>query len=125
MLEAGKIRAVSPIDISEGSGGQYALADAARAWTLLWLTIKALGWSARTALSPSSLPVRVSFKHGRTSFYGTLIPNPRFYELIMGWPIGWTAPEGQVTEFPAWLRRSRGLFSRLLTEFREVGEPDG
>ncbi|MEO6217775.1 MAG: hypothetical protein ABIO86_17235 [Sphingomonas sp.] len=117
IVERGQIRSVSPIDIAAGSGGQYALNETARSWTTLWLTMKALGWSARTAISPSSLPVRVSFKHGRGSFLSTLIPNPRFYEMIMVWPIGWTAPEGQVTEFPAWLRRSRGLFSRLLTEF--------
>lgn len=121
MLEAGNVRAVSPIDISEGSGGQFPLAETARTWTLLWLTMKAVGWSAKTATSPSSLPVRVSFKHGKSSFYGTLMPNPRFYELIMGWPIGWTAPEGRVTEYPAWLRRSRGQFSKLLTDWR----PDG
>jgi hypothetical protein len=40
----------------------------------------------------------------------------------MGWPIGWTAPGASVTEFAAWLRRSRGQFSSLLTSFHPDGE---
>ncbi len=89
---------------------------------MLWLILRALGWRAATAGHPSSLPVRVSFKHGKSSFIGTLTPNPQFYELIMGWPIGWTAPEEQVTAFSAWLQRSRGQFSNLLSTF--IAEPE-
>jgi hypothetical protein len=71
----------------------------------------------------SSARARVTYEHGRSSSIGELISNPRFYELTMGWPIGWTAPEGQVTEFAAWLRRSRMQFLRLLTVFDP--EPGG
>jgi hypothetical protein len=122
VIEDGQIRVVSPIDISKESGGQYALCETTRGWTALWLMLKALGWSARTATSPSSPPVRVSFKHGKASYLGGLIANPRFYEMVMGWPIGWTAPGEQATEFAAWLRRSRGRFSNLLTSWTRDGE---
>lgn len=118
---AGSIQPRSPLEISEGSGGQYSLSEAARSWTVLWMVLKAVGWTASMATSPSSLPVRVSWQHGKKSFLAGLTPNPRFYEMIMGWPIGWTDAEQPVTEFPAWLLRSRGLFSRLLSEFNERG----
>lgn len=113
------IRAVSPDYAGPNSGGQFPLAETARVWTKLFLTMRALGM--RQTSPPSSLQVRLSFKHGKDCFYGSLMPNPQFYELIMGWPIGWTAPEGSVTEFAAWLRRSRGQFSNLLTNFRPEG----
>jgi len=103
------------MNIPAHSGGQYALGESARTWTSLWLIMKALGWTPTTAMYPSSPPVRVSFQHGRTSFVGALISNPRFYEMVMGWPIEWTEPEAPATEFAAWLRRSRGLFSSLLS----------
>jgi hypothetical protein len=51
-----------------------------------------------------------------------LTSNPRFHEMMMGWPIGWTASGESVTEFPAWLRRSRGQFSRLLMAFDPEGD---
>ena len=120
----GAIRLTSPHDISEGSGGQFALNESARMWTALWLTMKALGWSATTAVCRSSHPVLVSFKHGKSSFLATLMPNPQFYEMSMGWPVGWTEPEVPVTGFAVWLQRSRGQFSRLLTNFpSDDGEP--
>lgn len=62
----------------------------------------------------SSRHVRVSFKHGTCSYVTGLISNPHFYELAMGWPIGWTGPEAQVTGFAAWLQRSRGALSEAL-----------
>lgn len=116
LIEQGSVKVVSPIDISEGSGGQFALSESARSWTSLWLTMQAAGWTPATSYR-SSLPVRVSFKNGSGSLISTLRPNPHFYELMMGWPIGWTAPEQPVTEFAAWLRRSRSQFSRLLTSW--------
>ncbi len=116
---------MSPIDIASGSGGQFPLSDTARSWTILWLTLKALGWRSAMKGCLSSLPVRVSFKHGKSSFYGTLMPNPRFYELIMGWPIGWTEPEAPVTGYAAWLQRSRGQFLKLLTTFRTEASDEG
>jgi hypothetical protein len=121
-IENGLIKAVSPIDISKGSGGQFALNTASRTWTALWLTLQAVGWSAAMAICPCSLPVRVSFKHGKGSFFGDLTANPRFYDLMMGWPIGWTRPGVPVTEFAAWLQRSRGQFSKLLTNWTPEGD---
>ncbi len=115
ILDRGTFRVTSPLDISEGSGGQYPLSETARAWTSLWLTLQAVGWTSKMASSPSSHQVRVSFKNGKGSCIASLKPNPQFYEMIMGWPIGWTAPGAQVTGYAAWLRRSRGQFSRLLT----------
>lgn len=125
VVSAGTLKTVSPIDIAEGSGGQFALNEAARSWTMLWLTLEAIGWSYSATACPSSLPVRVSFKHGRGSFLSGLTPNPQFYEMVMGWPIGWTAPGAPVTGFAAWLLRSRGLFSSLLSGVMagEEGEP--
>ncbi len=111
------MRPCSPIEISEGSGGQISLSQSSRAWTVAWMGLRALGWTSSKATSPCSLPVRLSFKSGKNSFFSGLISNPRFHEMMMGWPIGWTAPVAPVTEFQAWLRRSRGQFSRLLSTF--------
>jgi len=124
LIEAGEIRLVSPQDITTGSGGQFSLSESARSWTSLWSTLKAVGWAATPASFRSSPRVRVSFKHGKGSSLRDLIPNPLFYELTMGWPIGWTAPEAPATGYAAWLRHSRGAFSRLLTSWTP-GEADG
>lgn len=113
----GAVATVAPMDISEGSCGQFSLTNSARIWASLWMVLKAVGWSAALATPPSSHPVRVSFKHGNTSFVSGLISNPQFFEMVMGWPIGWTAPERPVTAFAAWLQRSRGRFSNLLSDF--------
>lgn len=103
-----------PFDTAETSSGQYSLSNAARAWTKGWLAMRALGW--RPVEMPRSLPpVRVSFRLGTGSFIGGLISNPRFFELTMGWPIGWSAPEEPVTGFAAWLQRSRTELSTLLS----------
>lgn len=118
MIDNGTIRALPPFDIPSTSGGQFAMAETTRAWTMLWLAARGLGLSMATMNSPSSPPVRLTFRGGRGSFFADLTPNPRFYELAMGWPTEWTAPEGQVTGFAAWLRRSRGQFSSLLTNFQ-------
>jgi hypothetical protein len=82
-----------------------------------------MGWSAATATSLSSHPVRASFKNGKRSYLTGLISNPRFYEMTMGWPIGWTAPGEQVTGYAAWLQRSRGQYSKLLTSWTRDGTP--
>lgn len=114
MVHQGSVQPRSPFYTAEGSSGQYSLSNAARTWTKLWLTMKALGW--RPMPSPlSSLPVRVSFNPGTGSYIAGLISNPRFFELTMGWPIGWTAPGEQVTGFAAWLQRSRIELSRLIS----------
>lgn len=125
-IEAGRLTIVRPTGIADGSGGQFSLANAARSWTMLWLTLRAMGWSVARATSPSSRPVQVSWRHGSDSSLAGLISNPRFYEMMMGWPLGWTDPERPVpaTASAAWLRRSRGLFSRLITDFLSEGAND-
>lgn len=117
LIEAGQIRLVSPEYITAGSGGQFALNESSRVWTMLWSTLKAVGWTASQASFRSSPRVRVSYKHGNSSSMGDLMPNPQFYELMMGWPIGWTAPGAPATGYAAWLQRSRSQFLRLLTSW--------
>ncbi|MEA3042949.1 MAG: hypothetical protein QOH47_787 [Sphingomonadales bacterium] len=80
------------------------------------------GWRSAMKGFPSSLPARVTYPHGRASSLAGLISNPRFYEMIMGWPIDWTAPGARVTAYAAWLQRSRGQFSRLLINFQPEPE---
>lgn len=63
----------------------------------------------------SSHRLRVSFKFGKGSSIGDLISNPRFHEMVMGWPIDWTAPEASVTAFAAWKQHSRIALSRLIS----------
>lgn len=123
ILDRGSIRIVKPAHIAVESGGQFPLSEASRAWTALWLTLRAMGWTAAAMASPSSLPARVSYRLGKGSSLSGLMPNPQFYELGMGWPIGWTAPGAPVTGYAAWLRRARGLFSRLLTDWTPDDEP--
>lgn len=108
------LRMTGPFDCSMGSAGQFGLTTSARSWTCLWLTMKGLGWTP-TASARSSRPVRISFKSGTGSFLADLISNPRFSDLMMGWPIGWSDPARPATGFAAWLRLSRGRLSRLLT----------
>jgi hypothetical protein len=123
VLENGTIRIVSPAHVETDSGGQFALAEASRTWTALWLSLAAMGWTATAMSSRSSPPVRVSYRLGKGSSLSGLMPNPQFYEMVMGWPIGWTAPGEPVTEFAAWLRRARGLFSKLLTDWMPDDKP--
>lgn len=123
MIQAGEIQPKSPFYVPETSSGQYPLSNAARSWTKLWLIIRSLGWTPG-AICPSSLPVRVSFHSGKGSFITGLISNPRFFELVMGWPIGWTAPGEPVTGFAAWLQRSRTALSQL-TLPATSGGPEG
>ena len=103
-----------PIDAANGSGGQYSLDNAARIWTTLFHTLQALDAVPAKACRRSSRRVRVSFRHGQGSYPSDLISNPRFYELVMGWPIGWTRTGLPVTGFAAWLQRSRGALSALV-----------
>jgi hypothetical protein len=112
MVEAGQVQPRSPFYTAPTSSGQFSLSNAARTWTKLWLVLMALGWTAAMA-SRSSPPVRVSFASGNGSFMGELTSNPRFFEHVMGWPIGWTAPGEPVTGFAAWLLRSRIALSQL------------
>lgn len=119
MVGAGIVQPRSPFDVVSTSSGQYSLSNAARSWTKLWSVIQAMGmrptsWMPVTP-SPSSHQVRVSFRLGKGSYIDTLVSNPRFFELVMGWPIGWTAPGEPVTGFAAWLRQSRIQHSKLIS----------
>lgn len=114
MIQSGSIQPVKPIDISENSCGQFAINNASRVWTMFWQILTAIGVDPATATFPSSRPLRISFKFGPGSSLADLISNPQFYEHLMGWPIGWSAPGQRVTGFAAWLQRSRGALSSLL-----------
>jgi hypothetical protein len=114
MLGTGGPQPVSPFDIGPTSCGQFSLSNAARSWTQLWRILRAMGWQPVT-MPPSSHRLRVSFKFGRGSSIDDLISNPRFFELMMGWPIGWTSCAEPATGYTAWLRRSRGALSRLIS----------
>lgn len=114
MIEGGSIQPRGPFYAADASGGQISLTNAARSWSTLWLAMRALGWRPM-AMPQSSHPVRVSFRGGTGSFIHGLISNPRFFEHVMGWPIGWSEPGVPVTGFAAWLRRSRTELSRLIS----------
>ncbi|WP_240505812.1 hypothetical protein [Erythrobacter colymbi] len=122
-MTTGELQPRSPFYVPPTSSGQYSLTNAARTWTKLWLVLMALGWTAAMA-ARSSPPVRVSFNGGSGSFLGELTSNPRFFEHVMGWPIGWTAPGEPVTGFAAWLQRSRIALSQL-TSPGTAGGPGG
>lgn len=112
MIEGGSVQPKAPFDIGPTSCGQFSLTNAARSWTQLWRVMKAMGWRP-ISMPPSSHRVRVSFKFGKGSSIADLTSNPRFFEMMMGWPIGWTAPGEPVMAYAVWLRRTRGLFSKL------------
>jgi len=111
IAKEGRLSFTGPHDAARGSGGQFGLNTAARVWTVTWSLIKALGLTMTA--SPSSPPVRLSLKSGIGSSIEGLISNPDFYDLIMGWPVGWSEPRRSVTGFAAWLQRSRGQLSKL------------
>ena len=115
LIAAGQIQPKPPFYVGAGSAGQYSLSNAARAWTKLWLVLEGLGWTPGPDQSRCLHRVRVSFRFGSGSFIDGLISNPRFFELSMGWPIGWTAPEQPVTGFAHWKLRSRGQLSKLIS----------
>ena len=114
MIAAGTLQPKGPFYAADGSGGQISLTNAARTWSNLWLAMRALGWRPM-GMPRSSHPVRVSFRGGIGSYINGLISNPRFFEHMMGWPIGWSAPGEPVTGYAAWLQRSRTELSRLIS----------
>jgi hypothetical protein len=127
VVDQGALRFIGPADIPDHSGGQFSLDNAARGWMTLWSILTAMGWSPGLMMMGassrlSSPPVRVTFGHGKGSWLRGLISNPRFYELTMGWPIGWTDVERPVTEWSRWRQRSRGALSALLSTFE--AEPE-
>ncbi len=113
MVGGGIMQPIKTINLGPASTGQMPLSNAARGWTAMWLILKAAGWHPQAVVCHSLPPVRVTFWHGKNSLTNGLISNPRFYEMVMGWPIGWTKAEVPVTAFAAWLQRSRGQLSKL------------
>lgn len=113
VIEDGRIALRGPYDAHQASGGQYSLANSAKVWALMWRILKALGVNPDSLSTPSSSRLRISFKSGAGSSTSDQTSNPRFYEKVMGWPTDWTAPEGRVTGFAAWLRLSRGRHCEL------------
>jgi len=113
ILDETKVGFTGPHDAALGSAGQFSLTNAARTWTTLWHLLQGLDAVPKRACRRSSRHVRVSFRHGSGSYVTGLVSNPAFFELVMGWPIGWTGPEEAVTGFAAWLQHSRGALSAL------------
>lgn len=114
LIGEGDLAIGKPFDRAPTSSGQFSLTNAARSWTQMWAALTGMGW--KPGPIPRSSPlVRVSFRFGTGSYIGGLISNPRFFEHVMGWPIGWTAPGEPVTAYAAWLRRSRTELSRLIS----------
>lgn len=95
---------------------QTQLVSTAISWTLFWeLLHSTLGPElVRTlAICPSSRPAQLTLRPGPTSSCAILGANPRFLEMLMGWPDGWTDSDSPATGFARWLRRARGELSRL------------
>jgi len=97
------------------SCGQYSLSRATQIWTMVWMVLQSLGCQKFGARKAFSHPIRMSLMGGKSYWLANLISNPLFFERTMGWPKGWTNCAASVTEFPAWLQRSRGLFSKLIS----------
>ncbi|WP_245429542.1 hypothetical protein [Mesorhizobium sp. DCY119] len=110
-------------DDPDETGSQLALGKVARAWTMIYLIMKACGAGRFGAYRfHSSLPLHLNLTVGTRYSPGDLIFNPNFSDWLMGWPIGWTAPSQPVTEWSAWLRHMRGELSRLPTLNEATGQ---
>lgn len=103
-----------------GVGKQTSVTESHRVWTRLWTWLKTMP-EGPDALR-SSPPVRLTSEDGGTSSLHMLDTNPLFLEALMGWPRSWTDTAQPVTEFAAWLQRSRGALSKLTS--REIGRGD-
>lgn len=80
------------------------------------LTRAAALWSAEhlDGATFRSTPLgRVISMGGERSFAWNRVFSPAFGELMMGWPIGWTAIDSSVMGYHHWLQRMRGELSRL------------
>jgi hypothetical protein len=101
-------------DDPDQTGSQFGIGQVARLWTLIHLLISSCGAVPRTGIIYLySLPLHMSLTVGTRYSPGELTFNPNFSDWVMGWPIGWTAPTQQVTEWSAWLLRMRGELSRM------------
>lgn len=116
ILDDAKVGFAGPHDAAMGSAGQFSLSNAARTWSTLFHLLDGLDAVPTKACRRSSRHVRVSFRHGLGSYVTGLSSNPAFFEMVMGWPIGWTEPVAPVTEFAVWLQRSRGALCALLAD---------
>jgi hypothetical protein len=110
-----------------GAGCQVGPKQETLTWVAMRMVLDALGLWTEEALAgarrkttrASTLPLLATFRHGFERSHGGLISNPRFFEWMMGWPIGWTDARAPVTGFARWLRRSRSAFSKLISEWPE------
>ena len=105
-------------------GKQIGLKEAARTWTALWHLAETMGFEPVRARPtyPYSHPLHVTCRPGTHYSHGDLILNPSFGEMVMGWPIGWSAAASKVTGFARWLQRSRGELSKLISKFEPEPE---
>lgn len=80
------------------------------------------GDALANAVSLYSLPDPERPMPGRKSSGSTRRLNPRFVELLMGWPVGWTHPDFDSREMESYRRRLRSHFSALLQHYLEASE---
>jgi hypothetical protein len=121
IVENGRLRIATPLNCPPTSGGQFNLTQATASWTALWLMFRGMGLAFSASPIASSPPARINLSRGKGYSASDLISNPRCWEWMMGWPIGWTAPEVPVMGFAAWLRRSRSALSALPTALPPEG----
>jgi hypothetical protein len=79
---------------------QFGTHLAAETWTLLYM----MGVGRARV---SSLPMPVTLRPGIYGSPHNLTCNPRWLEVMMGWPINWTDTDSPVTELCLWRRRMR------------------
>lgn len=110
------------------SANQIGLQQAARVWASYWdllLAVVGVKAVAETRSCLSSHLVQVLLRPGTASSAETRDLNPRFAEMLMGWPDGWTDWRSPVTAFCPWLRRSRTYVSELLSGCHQQGSEGG
>ncbi|MEM1372035.1 MAG: hypothetical protein AAGG72_07390 [Pseudomonadota bacterium] len=96
------------------AGSQVSLGKVARIWTLMWLVMQSVGARPTRKMTwDCSRPLHLSLEIGARYSTGDLMFNPNFSDWMMGWPIGWTAPEQPATAFVHWLQQMRGALSKL------------
>ncbi|SHM61476.1 hypothetical protein SAMN05444272_2750 [Roseibium suaedae] len=99
---------------TDQKGSQHSIGNAARVWSVFWMTAQTMGLKPSQALiSRSSHPLHVTLMPGTRTCPGDWTFNPNFSDWLMGWPIGWSDPGQPVTGLSRWLQRMRGEISRL------------
>lgn len=95
-------------------GTQIALGNVARNWSMMVTVVRLLGGKLQDQKNyPYSHPLHMSLERGSRSSKNEWTFNPNFSDWLMGWPIGWSDPTAQVTEWSHWLQRMRGALSEL------------